>query len=217
MKKNYVKKLCISAILAALFVALELLSANFGKLVFLDDYQIPISCFPLILASIMLGPAWGTATAIVGSFISQLSFGLSWSTVVWMIPTVCYSLSVALLFLLFKKSYKPYIFGVELLFSSLLLSCLNLIAKYVDINVLMVNYGYPFGTNKLYDSLWAVFITLKLIGAIAFAIIFMIIIPPLVKKLKKILLVATGALTNASASQQGESIPGIAHAISIET
>ena len=36
------------------------------------------------------------------------------------------------------------------------------------------------------------------------------------KKLNKILLVATGALTNATSSQQGESIPGIAHAVSIE-
>ena len=36
------------------------------------------------------------------------------------------------------------------------------------------------------------------------------------KKLNKILLVATGALTNATSSQQGESIPGIAHAIAIE-
>lgn len=36
------------------------------------------------------------------------------------------------------------------------------------------------------------------------------------KKYKKILLMATGALTNSTTSQQGESIPGIAHAISIE-
>ncbi len=36
------------------------------------------------------------------------------------------------------------------------------------------------------------------------------------KKLKKILLIATGALTNATSAQQGESIPGIAHAVSIE-
>lgn len=36
------------------------------------------------------------------------------------------------------------------------------------------------------------------------------------KKYKKILLVATGALTNATTVQQGESIPSIAHAISIE-
>ena len=35
-------------------------------------------------------------------------------------------------------------------------------------------------------------------------------------KLNRILLIATGALMNATSSQQGESIPGIAHAISIE-
>ena len=37
------------------------------------------------------------------------------------------------------------------------------------------------------------------------------------KKLNRVLLIATGALTNSTTAQQGESIPGIAHAISIET
>ena len=36
------------------------------------------------------------------------------------------------------------------------------------------------------------------------------------RKIKRILLIATGALMNSTSSQQGESIPGIAHAISIE-
>lgn len=36
------------------------------------------------------------------------------------------------------------------------------------------------------------------------------------KKYNKILLIATGALMNSTSSQQGETIPGIAHAISIE-
>ena len=36
------------------------------------------------------------------------------------------------------------------------------------------------------------------------------------KKIKRLLLIATGALTNSTSTQQGESIPGIAHAISIE-
>lgn len=36
------------------------------------------------------------------------------------------------------------------------------------------------------------------------------------KKINKILLIATGALTNSTSAQQGESIPGIAHAIAIE-
>lgn len=36
------------------------------------------------------------------------------------------------------------------------------------------------------------------------------------KKYEKILLMATGALMNSTSSQQGESIPGIAHAVAIE-
>ena len=36
------------------------------------------------------------------------------------------------------------------------------------------------------------------------------------KNLKKVLLMATGALTNSTTAQQGESIPGICHAVSIE-
>ena len=36
------------------------------------------------------------------------------------------------------------------------------------------------------------------------------------KKYNKVLVIATGALMNSTSSQQGESIPGIAHAISIE-
>lgn len=185
MKKDYVKKICVSAVLAALFVALELLSANFGKLVFLDNYQIPISCFPLILASVMLGPVWGTTVGIVGSFLSQLFFGLSWSTIVWMLPTICYSFSVSLLFLLFRKSYKTYILGIQLFLSSLLLSALNLLAMYFDINILAVNYGFLFGSNEFLNGLFGVFVSLKLIGAIAFSIIFAIIVPPVVKNLKK--------------------------------
>ena len=36
------------------------------------------------------------------------------------------------------------------------------------------------------------------------------------KHIKKMLLIATGALMNATSSQQGETVPGIAHAVSIE-
>ena len=36
------------------------------------------------------------------------------------------------------------------------------------------------------------------------------------KKIKRLLLIATGALMNSTSSHQGESIPGIAHAVSIE-
>ena len=38
----------------------------------------------------------------------------------------------------------------------------------------------------------------------------------MINKLKRVLLIATGALMSPTTAQQKESIPGIAHAISIE-
>ncbi len=180
MKKNYVKKVCVCALLAALFVALELLSSTLGKIAFLDNYQIPISCFPLVLASVMFGLSWGTLTAVVGSFISQLSFGISWGTLIWMAPTILYTMAVALLYKAFQKSNKTYILSIQFFISSVLLSILNTIAMYINNYI----YGIPY---DLLNKLFAVIISLKLIGAVVFAIVFALIIPPIINKFKKII------------------------------
>ena len=178
MKKNYIKKLCVCSILAALFVALELLASNLGKIVFLDNYQIPISCFPLILASVMFGFGWGTATAVVGSFVSQLGFGIGWGTLIWMVPTVVYAMSVALLYSLFKKSNKTYILSIQFFVSSIILSALNIVAMFVNNYI----YGIPY---DLLNKLFTVIVSLKLVGAIVFAVIFAIIVPHIIKQLKR--------------------------------
>lgn len=175
MKKNYVKKLCLASVFASLYVALELVAMYTGVLAFGDNFQIPISCFPLILASVLLGPVWGTGVGIVGSFLSQMlsPYGISWSSIIWMIPTIMYSLIIALLFLAFKKSYKSYILAIEFAIGSLSLSLLNIAA----------NYSYNFFAD-FSNIFLKFFIPLKLIFGIAFAIIFAIIAPPIVKKLK---------------------------------
>lgn len=178
MSKNYLKKLCICSILSALYVALELIASSFGKIAFLDNYQIPISCFPLILASVMFGIGWGTLTAVVGSFISQLSFGISWGTLLWMAPTIIYAISVALLYKAFRNSDKTYILAIQLFISSILLSCLNTVAMYIN-NMI---YGIPY---DLLNKIFKVIVSLKLVGAVVFAIIFAFITPPLIKKIKK--------------------------------
>jgi len=55
-------------------------------------------------------------------------------------------------------------------------------------------------------------------GCACIATVFSAYIYELLKKeeIKKVLLIGTGALTNSTTSAQGESIPGIAHAVSIE-
>ncbi len=180
MKKNNLKKMCVCAVLAALYVALELVASNLGKIAFLDNYQIPISCFPLILASVMFGLGWGTLTAVVGSFISQLGFGIGWGTIIWMAPTVLYAVCVALLYKAFKKSNKTYILSIQFFISSIILSILNTMAMYVNNYI----YGIPY---DLLNKLFAVIVSLKLIGAIVFAVVFAFIIPPIINKLKKII------------------------------
>lgn len=180
MKRNYLKKMCVCAVLAALYVALEYISSTLGKIAFLDNYQIPISCFPLILASVMFGFGWGTITAIVGSFVSQLGFGIGWGTLIWMAPTVFYAMTVALLYCVFQKSNKTHILSIQFFISSIVLSILNTVAMYINNYI----YGIPY---DLLNKLFAVIVSLKLVGAIVFAVIFAVIIPPIINKLKKVI------------------------------
>ncbi len=182
MKKSHTQKICICAILAALFVPLEWLASNFGKIAFLDSYQIPISCFPLILASVLFGVKWGFATAFVGSFVSQLAlgYGITWSTFLWMVPTVTYALSVALLHKAFGKSDKTILLAVELFISSLILSVFNVCVLYIDSRI----FGYPY---DFLNGFFKIIMSLKLVGGVVFAIIFAIIVPPVIKKIKAVI------------------------------
>lgn len=186
MKKSHTQKICICAILAALFVPLEWLASNFGKIAFLDSYQIPISCFPLILASVLFGVKWGVATAVVGSFVSQIiisaatASGIGITTLLWMVPTVVYALVVAVLYNAFGKSDKIYLLAVEFFISSFILSCLNIGALYLD----SIIVGYPY---NFLNGFFKLIMSLKLVGGIIFAVIFAVIVPPIIKKVKAVI------------------------------
>lgn len=177
-KTKNLHKLCICAVLAAMYVALEVLSMQIGKLAFMDNYQLPLGCFPLIIASVMFGPLWGTATGVVGSFLSQVvgGYGITWSSLLWMMPTIAYSLVVAVLYLLFKKSDKTYILAIELTISSLILSFSNTAAMFLQ------NY-----ITNLSNALLQIFLPFKLIMAIVFAVIFALLAPQVIKRIKKII------------------------------
>lgn len=184
--KSYVTKICVCALLAALYVPLEWLASEFGVITMLDKYQIPVSCFPLVLASVMFGILWGGATALVGSFISQLiivssNAGASYATIpIWMAPTIIYAILVAVLYKVFHKSNNNILLGIEFFISSLVLSSLNIVALYLD----SVIVGWPYDFIK---GIFGFFVSLKVIGGLIFAIIFAIIVPPIIKKLKKVL------------------------------
>jgi len=176
------KKSCVGAMLAAVFVALEILSMELGKVAFLDNYQLPLSCFPLIIASLMLGPVWGTATGIIGSFLSQVvgGYGITWSSLIWMAPTIIYSFVIAILYVICRKSDKPYILTIEFFIGAVILSTANTVAIFVDSLIT----GYPY---EFLEKFFKLFYSVKLVGGFVFAIIFALTVPTIVKQLKRVI------------------------------
>lgn len=124
-------KLCVTAVMAALFIVLESLSVRIGDLI-----KITFDGLPILITSFVLGPLYGTVAGTIGSFISQMMhFGFSATTVLWILPAAVRGLSSGLLFILFKRKLKILPLGTSIVVSSLLVSAFNTLTLYVDGNL----------------------------------------------------------------------------------
>ena len=82
-KKEFLIKLCISSIMAALFVVFDMLSIKIS-----NNIKITFGGLPILIVAFLLGPLWGALTGFVGAFVGQLlSFGFSVTTLVWVRPS----------------------------------------------------------------------------------------------------------------------------------
>ncbi len=170
-QKNLTLKLCICALMSALYVGLDFLafsiSAPFG-----GTLKISFSGLPIIIVAVVFGPVWAGAVGFVGAFLGQMiTYGFSLTTVLWVLPATFRGLVMGLLFILFKRSLKPYILGIETIISSLVVTALNSFAMYVDALI----YKYPV-------TIFGIALVNRIIVGVFTAIIFAIIIPPIIKK-----------------------------------
>ena len=97
-RKNTIKLICLSGIMAAMYVGLDFLavsvSAGFG-----GTLKISLSGLPVIIVAIFGGPIWGAATGFIGAFIGQMiTYGMSATTILWILPAVARGISMGLLF-----------------------------------------------------------------------------------------------------------------------
>ena len=173
MQKSKVKIMCLSAVMAAIYVALDFLavavSSPFG-----GTMKISISGLPVIIVSVLCGPLWGMATGFVGAFIGQLvTFGLAPTTLLWVLPAVVRGLSMGLLFLAFKKSINRLYLGISTIISSMLVTAINTAVLYLDSKI----YGYGV-------ALFGISLVNRIVIAIFTAILFTIVLPPIIKILK---------------------------------
>ena len=89
MSKLKVNALCRTAVMVAMYVLLNLISIRAGNL------RITFASLPVVTASLLFGPLEGGLVALLGEFLNQLlSFGLTPTTLIWVLPPVARGLVI---------------------------------------------------------------------------------------------------------------------------
>lgn len=166
--------LCINAVMAALFVVFDILATNFSA-VFGGNIKISLSGLPIIICSFLFGPVSGMLVGLVGAFISQMiTYGLTATTVLWVLPAVARGLITGGLFIAFGRKLNFKYVTLVTVISSVIVTVLNTVVGYIDSLV----YHYPY-------AVFAMTTVTRFITGIATAIVFAVIVLPIVKELKK--------------------------------
>lgn len=162
------RRLVTDAVLIALYVVLNFYTIRLGWL------NISLAAFPILVAALLYGWADGLIVGAMSGFISQLlTYGLSVTTVMWMLPTLVRGLMVGLYatkrgFDLNRKQI-----GFIVLVSCLVVTLLNTVALYADSLI----YHYPV-------ALTLGTIALRLVSSVVMAVVFTIITPKTIQLLR---------------------------------
>lgn len=92
MPKMNVKRMCYAALLAAMYLPLSLYAA-----VQVGNVRISFGSLPVVVAALLFGPVDAVIVAMVGEFFKQLlTFGITYTTVLYLIPPALRGLVVGL-------------------------------------------------------------------------------------------------------------------------
>lgn len=175
MEKNNIKKLCLSAVLAAFCFAMDYATTALEQ-VSGGTFKLSLSALPIIISAVCCGPLWGAATGFVGTFMTQLiTYGFTPTTILWVLPAAIRGLSVGLLFIAFRRSVKYYWLMLEIIISALLVTAANTLVIFIDSK--LYNYYSP---AVVFGSLG-----IRLVSAVITSVIFALIMPPIIKIIKK--------------------------------
>ena len=92
MPKRNVKQMCYAALLAAMYLPLSLYAA-----VQVGNVRISFGSLPVVAAALLFGPVDAVIVAMVGEFFKQLlTYGVTYTTVLYLIPPALRGLVVGL-------------------------------------------------------------------------------------------------------------------------
>ncbi len=177
-KKVNIQNLCLSAVMAAIYFALDLAATTLSVTFFGNTMKISFSGLAVIIPAVFCGPLWGCATGFIGAFLGQmLSYGFTPTTLLWVLPAALRGLSMGLLFIAFKRSQKISILSLEIILSSLLVTAVNTVVMYIDSKIYnYYSYAYIFGG-----------LLPRVIASLITAVIFTLLLPVILKMLSKVI------------------------------
>ncbi len=170
---NKTKRLTTLAMLIALYVVLSVLTP-----VKLQNFKFTFEALPVLIGALLGGPLDGLAVGGIGSFIYQLLFsgyGLTVTTPLWVLPHALSGLIVGLYAKARRYDYSFMAVVIIAAVSALLVTALNTLALYFDAKV----FGY-YSKALVFGSL-----PLKILTGIILAVLFSLILPQLLKTLKR--------------------------------
>ena len=139
MKKNSVRQLALCAIFAALYVILCLLDIKIGRI------KITLAAFVIYFACFAFEPKECFFCCILGIFIDQLIYGLTPTTVIWMLPPLVRPVFIVPIKAHFEREgtlldHKKVLTIILVMIASLLTTAANTGALYLD--ALIMKYDF---------------------------------------------------------------------------
>ena len=165
--QSAVFKMTLLGLSLALYIALSFASIN------LQFIKISMTGLPVIFIAVVYGPLEGALIGGIGEFIYQLSsYGLTPTTVLWILPAVVRGLIVGFMFKQkdVKKHLKLWIFTVIL--CCLAVTAINTFVIWLDAKI----FEYP-------SQLTTITMLFRFVGSIASAVIYVLIVPTLFEPL----------------------------------
>lgn len=145
-------RLCRTAMLAALYVLLNLVSIKAGNL------RITFASLPVVVSALLFGPADAALTALGGEFLNQmLSYGFTPTTALWMIPPAVRGVVIGAAACTLRKTERPLESRPVLCYAVCILAALgttaaNTAALAIDAKL----YGYYTTALVLGDLSWRI-------------------------------------------------------------
>jgi ECF transporter S component (folate family) len=145
-----IKRIALNAVMIAVYVVLSMLVIPMGGL------KITFEHFPVVLCAILFGPVDAILVGFAGELFNQLwSFGMTPTTLLWILPIVSRGLIVGVCAKVCKKSMSksvivehtvPIFFYVVCILSGVISSLFNTFALYVDSKMFgYYSYAMVFG------------------------------------------------------------------------